>query len=126
MRIATLSILFFLGLGGCTRTDRALPLRVESPDYLPALVGRRVLLDGIVSNAPVPQLCGVDLWGLEKFAGKRLRATGVLQCTVVVRTGIDTFRAIDSGRNGFGQPMWRKAGTYYRLQELSYDLVKRP
>ena len=99
-------------------------VNVEAPVFLPAFVGHYVRLEGVVSNTPVPQTWGVDLWGLEKLAGHRVCVTGTLQCTVVARTGPDTGRVIDSVRDGFTSPVMRKPGTYYRLQELHYNVLK--
>jgi hypothetical protein len=124
MRLGTLILFLCLGLASCCRGDRPLPLGVEAPDFIPAFVGHYIRLEGVVSNTPVPQIWGVDLWGLEKLAGHRLRVTGTLQCTVVVNTGPDTGRVVDSGRDGFAYPFLRKPGTYYRLQGMRYEVLK--
>jgi len=124
MRLSTLIVFLCLGLASCGRGGRPLPLGVEAPDFIPAFVGHYIKLEGVVSNTPAPQIWGVDLWGLEKFAGQRLRVTGTLQCTVIVSTGPDTGRVIDSARDGFVPPVMRKAGTYYRLQALRYEMLK--
>jgi len=115
-----------LGLVSCGK-ERRWPESVERPVFLPAFVGHYIYLEGVVSNTPVPQIWGVDLWGLEKLAGQRVRVTGTLQCMVSAFTGPDTGRVIDSGRDGFQAPMspvLRKPGTYYRLQGMRYDVLK--
>lgn len=101
-----------------------MPQHVEAPVFIPAFVGHYIWLDGVVSNTPSPQIWGVDLWGLEKLAGHRLRVTGTLQCTVVARTGPDTGRVLDSGGDGFVSPAFQKPGTYYRLQGLRYEVLR--
>ena len=123
MRLVTGIALFCLGLASCGRADRTLPQHVEAPVFIPAFVGHYIWLEGVVSNAPVPQIWGVDVWGLEKFAGQRVRVTGTVQCTVVTSTG-DTGRVLDSGQDGFVAPVLRKPGTYYRLQGLQYEVLK--
>jgi hypothetical protein len=124
MRTLTLIAVLCLGLAACERSKRAVPRQVEAPVFIPAFVGHYVRLEGVVSNTPVPQTWGVDLWGLEKLAGQRVRVTGTVQCTVVADTGPDTGRVIDSGHDGFVSPVFRKAGTYYRLQDLRYEVLK--
>ena len=114
----TLLISCLLIVGGCGREQ---VVQVSSAAQLESLVGRRVELVGVVSNTTAPQVLGVDLWGLEKLAGQRLRVSGILQRTIITRTGGDTSRAIDSGHDSFMQPVFRGPGTYYRLQDLSYE-----
>jgi len=97
---------------------------VEAPVFLPAFAGHYIWLEGVVTNTPVPQIWGVDLWGLENLAGQRVRVTGTVQCTVVAQTGPDTGRVIDSGGDGFVSRALRKPGTYYRLQGLPYEVLK--
>ena len=124
MRLVTVLVFLCLGLVSCGRNPRPLPLGVEAPIFPPAFVGKYVYFQGEVSNTPVPQIWGVDLWGLEKLAGHRVWVTGTLQCTVVADTGPDTGRVIDSGHDGFVSPVFRKPGTYYRLQGLRYEVLK--
>jgi hypothetical protein len=122
MRALAISCLLSLSFLGCHQENRPYAEVVKSPDYLPALVGTYIEIDGTVSNSTVPQICGVDLWGLENFKGRRLRVRGTLQCTVVVRTDGDRARVVDSGRDGFVAPVFQKPGTYYRLQKISYEM----
>ncbi len=123
IRAASMALLY-LGLCSCEKAPIPQPEEVEAPAIVPTFVGRYIRLDGVVSNTPVPQIWGVDLWGLEHFAGHRLRVTGTLQCTVVVRTGYDTYRSLDSGRDRFVAPVLRGPGTNYRLQGIKYELVR--
>lgn len=113
---STLLISCLLIVDGCGREQAA---QVSSAEQLENLVGRRVELVGVVSNTTAPQILGVDLWGMEKLAGQSVRVSGVLQRTVITMSG-DHGRAIDSGQDGFALPLFRGAGTYYRLQEASY------
>jgi hypothetical protein len=126
MKLVAAIAVISLGLTSCGRNAHPLPLgvNVEAPVFLPVFVGQYVRFEGVVSNTPVPQTWGVDLWGLEKLAGHRVRVTGTLQCTVVARTGPDTGRVIDSGRDGFTAPVMRLPGTYYRLQGMHYEVLK--
>ena len=118
MRLAAI----LLGLCGfiLVACSREPAVRVLSPEQLDSLVGRRVELVGIVTNAVAPQILGIDLWGMEKLAGQRVRVSGVLQRTVITRTGPDTSRAVDSAPDDPMPLVFREPGTYYRLQRLSY------
>jgi hypothetical protein len=116
-----LFILFFtvcLALSAC-KSEQA--VRVTSSDDLEHLVGHRVELIGVISGDRVPQIGGVDLWGLDALRGQRLRVSGILQRTVYQSHAGDAGRAIDSGHDGFIAPVYRGAGTFYRLQDLRYE-----
>ena len=124
MTRVTATALLCLGLASSGRANRPLPQHVEAPVFIPTFVGHYVWLEGVVSNTPVPQTWGVDLWGLEKLAGQRVRVTGTVQCTVVARTGPDTGRVLDSGDDGFASMVMRHPGTYYRLQGMQYEVLR--
>jgi hypothetical protein len=119
MRLFTIVCFAFcvLAFSGC---GRAQAVRVLSAEQFDGLVGRRVELVGVVTTNSTPQILGVDLWGLEKFAGQRLRVSGILQRTVITRTGGDTSKAVDSAPDAPMPLVFRGPGTYYRLQDLSY------
>jgi hypothetical protein len=118
MRFAAILLdLCGLILVACSREPA---VRVLSPEQLDSLVGRRVELVGIVTNAAAPQILGIDLWGMEKLAGQRVRVYGVLQRTVITRTGPDTSRAVDSAPDDPMPLVFREPGKYYRLQRLTY------
>jgi len=120
-RVAILLAFCVCLLCGC---GREAVVRVSSPAQLDGLVGFRVELVGVVTNGPAPQVMGVDLWGLEKLVGQRVRVSGLLQRTVIRRTGPDTSEAVDSAP---GDPMplsFRAPGNYYRLQHLRYGIEK--
>jgi hypothetical protein len=108
-------------LGGCSREGA---VRVSSADQLDSLVGRRVELVGTVTNTAAPQILGVDLWGMEKLTGQRVRVSGNLQRTIITRTGLDTSRAVDSAPDDPMPLVFRPPGTYYRLQRLTYVFEK--
>src|SRR4030095_1080891 len=124
MRTLPAVLLSFMGLCGCQQDTQPVYRRLERPEFLPALVGKYVEIVGTVSNSPVPQISGVDLWGLEQFQGQQLRVRGILQCMVILRGG-DTARGIDSGSDLFIPPSHRGPGTYYRLQSLTYEVVPK-
>jgi hypothetical protein len=105
----------------CGRSGSQHTVRVTSASDLERLVGRRVELVGIVSSDRVPQLQGVDLWGMEHLRGKPARVSGVLQRTEFFQTKSDVGRAADSGTDNFFPPVYRGAGTYYRLQDLRME-----
>ena len=118
MKLFTICFVFcVLAFGGCSREQA---VRVSSVEQFDGLVGRRVELVGVVTTNSTPQILGVDLWGLEKFAGQRLRVSGILQRTVITRTGGDTSKAVDSAPDDPMPQVFRGPGTYYRLQDLSY------
>ncbi len=102
---------------------REKPIHIEPGARLESFVGKRVELVGTVSDSGVPQIQGVDLWGFERFRGKRLLVSGGLQRTVISSSGEDSSRAQDSGTDGFVAPAYRSTGTFYRLQYLAYDLL---
>jgi hypothetical protein len=99
---------------------RETPIRIESGTRMELLVGKRVTLAGVVSDAPIPQIQRVDLRGLEHFRGKQLLVSGVLQCTVVSSSATDTNRAQNSGTHDLIAPVYRGTGTTYCLQCLIY------
>ncbi|MEO5804805.1 MAG: hypothetical protein ABIR24_14875 [Verrucomicrobiota bacterium] len=77
------------------------PVRIEPRTQLEQFIGRRVELQGTVSDDRVPQMQGVDLRGLERFRGKQVLVSGVL-------------RRSDE----------RDQGTTYRLEYLSYGYAE--
>jgi hypothetical protein len=124
MRLVTAALTFCLGLASCGRDDRFVPQGVEAPVFIPAFVGQNIYLEGVVSNTPAPQLWDVDLCGMEKLAGQRVRVTGTLHCTVVAQTGPDTRRLVDSAHDDSLPLVIRNPGIYYRLQGLRYEVLK--
>ena len=118
MRFFVLLFTACLALSAC-KHDQA--VRVTSSADFEHLVGHRVELIGVVSGGSIPQMGGVDLWGLESLRGKHLRVLGILQRTVYPPQAGDFGRAIDSGHDGFIAPVYRGAGTFYRLQDLRYE-----
>jgi hypothetical protein len=118
MKLSALLVTVCLALSAC-RSERA--VRVTSSADLEHLVGHRVELVGVVSGDIVPQICGVDLWGMNALRGKHLRVLGILQRTVFQSGAGDAKRAIDSGHDDFIAPVYRGAGTFYRLQDLRYE-----
>ncbi len=136
MKILLLTLVFVSSLCGCKNREsqRAAlhippaqvaslgekPVHVEAGAQLESFVGRRVELEGTVSEARVPQIQDVDLWGFERLHGKRLLVSGVLQRTEVSFNGVGAVRAWDSGTDGFIAPVYRGTGTFYRLQYAAY------
>jgi hypothetical protein len=100
------------------------PIHIEAGAQLEPFVGRRVELEGTVSETRVPQIQGVDLWGLEQLHGKRLLVSGVLQRTEVSSNGVGAIRARDSGSDGFTAPGYRGTGTFYRFQYAAYGYIR--
>jgi hypothetical protein len=98
-------------------------MEITSATRLDPLVGKQVELVGTVGGGKVPQLYGVDLWGMEKHRGQRVRACGVLQRTVLMEGSGDTGQGKDSGTDGFAPPVLRDAGTYYRLQDMKVQRI---
>ena len=136
MKSPLLLVFFACCLSGCSHQEsqrgilyiepamlaswREKPIHIEPGARLESFVGKRVELVGTVSHSSVPQIQGVDLWGLEQFRGKRLLVSGVLQRTVVSSNGGDSGRAQDSVADSFIAPVYRGTGTFYRLQYLVY------
>ena len=124
MRLVAAALTLCLSLASCGRDDRLVAHRVEAPVFVPAFVGQHIYLEGVVSNTPAPQIWGVDLCGMEKLAGQRVRVTGTLQCTVVAQTSPDTMRVVDSAHDDSLPLVFRSPGIYYRLQGLRYEVLK--
>ena len=136
MKVLLLTLVFATCFSGCKRKERQRavlhippaqmasfgekPVHIEAGAQLGSFVGRRAELEGTVSETGVPQIQGVDLWGLEQFRGKRLLVSGVLQCTEVSSNDVGAIRARDSGIDGFIAPVYRGTGTFYRLQYAVY------
>jgi hypothetical protein len=77
---------------------------------LDAAVGKRVTLEGVVSNTKIPTILGVDVVSDNPdLRGKMARASGILHRTTVTREALD--REI-AKRGMFAH---RGPGTYYRL-----------
>ena len=117
MRFSGLLVTVCLALSACRREQAEF---ITSSADLEHWVGQRVELIGVVSGENVPQIGGVDLWGMEALRGKRLRVSGILQRTVFQSGAGDATRAIDSGHDAFIAPVYRGAGTFYRLEDLRY------
>lgn len=100
-------------------------IRLERGARLESFVGKRVELVGTVSEAGIPQIQGVDLWGMEQFRGKPLLVSGVLQRTVVSSNEHGSISTQDSGTDIFLAPVYRGTGTFYRLQWQVFGTVTR-
>ena|SRR5213592_2052898 len=111
-------------LAACGRGGHDAVVRITSAKELDSLVGQQVELVGIVSSDPVPQIHGVDVYGLERLRGQRVRAFGILQRTEYVQDGIDFGHVKDTGGEVPRAPVFRKWGTYYRLQHLKFEIYK--
>src|SRR2546425_3169777 len=136
MKVLLLTLVFAACFSGCKCNERQRavlhippaqmasfgekPVHIEAGAQLGSFVGRRAELEGTVSETGVPQIQGVDLWGLEQFRGKRLLVSGVLQCTEVSSNDVGAIRERDSGIDGFIAPVYRGTGTFYRLQYAVY------
>lgn len=117
MRTALLLTLFLSAMGflGCrssaSSTSLASAQSREKID-LEQQVGKRVVLEGVVTNTKCPQVQGVDAWGLEEYRGQRVRVSGMLRKRVVTEADIDPMIAN------------RGPGTFYSLDEMTYELIK--
>jgi len=92
-------------------------VRVSSPTEYAYLVGKRIELSGVVTRSRVPQLLGVDVPELENYRGRNVRVTGILRRLDVTQAQIDTAEQRLGGK--FAN---RGAGTFYRLDEVQYEL----
>ena len=90
---------------------------VSSHTQLPSLVGRHVELVGVVSNMKCPGLLGVDVWELEAYRGRTVRATGILRSEVITAKQL----ADEAGEHGIIQS--RGPGTFYHLDQMKYEII---
>jgi len=123
MKRTILLLITCITLTACKREQIT---HIHSPADLAPLVGQRVELVGVVGSGIVPQIQGVDLWGMDSLRGQRIRVTGTLQRTIFKPERGDTGRAIDSRRNGFIAPIDRGSGVFYRLEAATYQREPQP
>src|SRR5207247_2308268 len=111
-------------LAACGRGGHDAVVRITPAKAWDSLVGQQLEVVGSGSSYPVPQLDGVDVDGLEGLRGQRVRAFGILQRTEYAQDGIDYGHVKDTGGEAPRAPVFRKWGTYYRLQHLKFEIDK--
>lgn len=82
-------------------------------DY-PSHVGKRVEVIGVVTNTKCPQVCGIDVWSLGAYRGKRVKLRGTLRESVVTQESIDRLGNLMANRG---------AGRFYDLVEMEFEVL---
>jgi hypothetical protein len=106
-----------LALCGCQHPESTEGVvRPSSASQYPNFVGRRVELEGVVTQTKCPQILGVDLWELEEYRGRKMRVSGILKQSVVTQAQIE-----DTERRMGGRFANRGPGIFYHLEDLKYE-----
>jgi hypothetical protein len=100
-----------------SKHESSLALQLTNFEDYALHVGERVEVVGVVTNTKCPQVCGIDVWSLDAYRGKRVRLRGTLRESVVTQESIDQMN-----RSG-NVVANRGAGRFYDLVEMEFEVL---